>query len=240
MTVVFALTRRVEIAALAIYSCALMAGLTLTPCSWEMDEAEKFVFALQKADYLEPSLHSQSQGTCYAHACAQGIVHATRRTIRKYYPDSQDLAANIISRFGSDGGNVYDVLAEFCPTYSLFFAEVDDRSAIHAVQKGRWIVAAFDLTMLQWESFDEYFNSNPMGVLTKEILDSQQRYRSESDHPIRNTAGHAVVLTSADHHVLTFRNSWGQDWGFNGHFRVENSSVFESIIFFDIFSMRGC
>jgi hypothetical protein len=39
--------------------------------------------------------------------------------------------------------------------------------------------------------------------------------------------GHAVILTSCERRSLTFLNSWGNKWGKNGSFSVENRSVLD-------------
>eukprot|EP00961_Rhodomonas_salina_P256043 3460559-Rhodomonas_salina.1 len=147
--------------------------------------------------------------------------------IRKSYPDSEELASDIVSKFGKDGGNIFDVLSHYCPQYGLKFQVVEERSAIRAVWRGRWIVAAFSLSVSQWDRFSDYFDSFPMGVLTADILGSEEEHLLNS-----SVLGHAVVLTTVDHGMLTFRNSWGKDWGYNGHFRVEKASVFKNCLLY--------
>ena len=46
--------------------------------------------------------------------------------------------------------------------------------------------------------------------------------------------GHAVVLVRCEPSCLKFMNSWGQDWGDGGFFRIENSKVFPDMKFYDV------
>ena len=72
---------------------------------------------------------------------------------------------------------------------------------------------------MQKENFKEFFQINPKGILTKEILNKPR-------NSINNEKfSHSVVLTHISKNYLKFLNSWGTDWGDNGYFKVENANV---------------
>lgn len=55
--------------------------------------------------------------------------------------------------------------------------------------------------------------------------------------------GHAVVLTDCNPASLTFLNSWGEFWGKNGSFSVENHTVLQTdgipASFYDVFWLES-
>jgi C1A family cysteine protease len=46
---------------------------------------------------------------------------------------------------------------------------------------------------------------------------------------------HAVVLIGYDDQYLKFLNSYGEGWGDDGFFRLEDESLLEDIKFYDVF-----
>lgn len=48
-------------------------------------------------------------------------------------------------------------------------------------------------------------------------------------------SGHAVVLIRCSPECLVFLNSWGQDWGDGGFFRVKDATVLNNMRFFDVY-----
>jgi C1A family cysteine protease len=46
---------------------------------------------------------------------------------------------------------------------------------------------------------------------------------------------HAVVLIGYDDHYLKFLNSYGEGWGDEGFFRIEDETLLEDIKFYDVF-----
>ncbi len=47
--------------------------------------------------------------------------------------------------------------------------------------------------------------------------------------------GHAVVLIRCSPDYLLFMNSWGQEWGDGGFFKVKDASVLDRMIFYDVY-----
>ena len=68
-------------------------------------------------------------------------------------------------------------------------------------------------------SFDEFYEGNPKGILTKEEINITAR------PPDTSTTGHTVVLTSFDTECLRLLNSYGDDWADSGFFRVQKADV---------------
>ena len=47
--------------------------------------------------------------------------------------------------------------------------------------------------------------------------------------------GHAVVLVRCEPNCLKFMNSWGQNWGDEGFFYIQDADVFSKMKFYDIY-----
>ncbi len=168
--------------------------------------------------------------TCYANASAAVLHLAMQRILGREggYPDFDVLKDNMIETYGMHGSNTSKVLQEICPEYRLRSQEVCIKRAMEAVVKKRPIVASFHLTDGEWEAFSNFYHYNPTGILTQNEL----YVRPTRPGPPRT--GHAVVLTSFNSKCLTFMNSWGQEWGDNGFFRVQNAEVLQ-LEFFDVY-----
>ena len=161
----------------------------------------------------------QEGGTCYANAAATVLHLSMKRILGREggYPDFYKLRDEFINRFGSDGANTFIVLQKMCPRYRLHCRKVNLKGAMKAITSSRPVVATFRLTEDEWDSFEEFYKSNPKGILTKEDIDVTAR-----DTP---DVGHAVVLTSFDSECLRLLNSWGEKWADMGFFRVKNADV---------------
>ena len=95
--------------------------------------------------------------------------------------------------------------------------------------KGRPCLCNFYLNEKKWQNFFEFFENNPKGILTNQIINK----------PVNNIEDkpgyHAVVLVEIEENCLKFLNSWGKGFGDNGYFRIENENVLDYIKFMDIF-----
>ena len=99
-----------------------------------------------------------------------------------------------------------------------------------AVMEGRPCLAKFSLDKYQWHNFDEFYKSNPKGILTKQIIETVNDLKNTT-----NISGHAVVLISVEEHSLLFLNSWGKQFADNGYFRIENENVLCILSFMDVY-----
>ena len=95
--------------------------------------------------------------------------------------------------------------------------------------KTRPCIATFFLDATQWGNFSSFYEANPKGILTKEIVEAKKEY------PNSTPGGHAVVLTHISKNYLKFLNSWGTKFADNGYFKVKNANVLGNINFYDIF-----
>ena len=150
----------------------------------------------------------QDGGTCYANAAATVLHLAMSRILGRQggYPDFYKLRQDLIDCSDRKGttSTLY-VLQEICPKYYLRCKKVDLKGTMEAITSSRPVVARFRLTEYEWERFDDFFESNPEGILTKKEIDITARL------PNVLTDGHAVVLTSFNSECLRLLNSWGDE-----------------------------
>ena len=181
----------------------------------------------------------QNGGTCYAHATAAVFYLATRRILGRegeanipftipYYPDFTEMRDKLVDRFGRQGAIPREVLEYACPIYRLRYKFLggDVIKALCAITAKRPVLAIFFLTNDEWDMFSDFFRNNPQGVLTSADLPPRA--------PAATRSGHAVVLVSYNVDGLKFMNSWGDNWGDTGFFRVQDAKVLD-LEFFDIF-----
>ena len=145
------------------------------------------------------------------------------------YPDFEELKDEFINRFGKDGASTFSVLQEMCPKYRLRCKRVNLEGAMKAITSSRPVVATFRLTEHEWANFDELYERNPKGMLTKKEIDITARPSDTS------TTGHAVVLTSFDSKCLRLLNSYGEDWADSGFFRVQKAGDVLGFQFIDVY-----
>ena len=176
----------------------------------------------------------QEGETCYAEAAAT-VLHLSMTRIRGREggcPDFYTLRDEIVKEFdpgnSPDGVSTIRVLEKMCPKYRLRCKPVDHKGAMEAVTSSRPVVATFRLTEKEWDSFEDFYESNPKGILTKKEIDITARPSETPDF------GHAVVLTSFDSECLRLLNSYGEDWGDMGFFRVQEADVL-GLQFIDVY-----
>ena len=188
------------------------------------------IYITQNTESFEAK--EQEGGTCYANASAAVLHLAMQRILGREggYANFYTLRDEIIQAYGKDGADTNDVLQTICPKYRLQSQKVNTKKAMEAVVKKRPVVARFRLTNDEWDVFSKFYKNNPTSILTQDELDVRKR----PTNPPPDTSGHAVVLTSYNSKCLTFMNSWGQQWGDKGFFRVKNAEVLQ-LEFFDVY-----
>ena len=169
---------------------------------------------------------SQKGGTCYANAVAAGILLASARVLGRPKLDFFELRNKLINKYGKDGAATEMVLKEVLGEYRLHYKSVNEEEARKAIMKTRPCIARFGLDAKQWGNFTMFFEHNPKGILTKEILNQDNFYSWST--PGR----HAVVLTHISKDYLKFLNSWGTDFADNGYFRIKSADVIDPEFFY--------
>ena len=176
----------------------------------------------------------QEGETCSANAAAT-VLHLSMTRIRGREggcPDFCTLRDEIVKEFDPEkypkGVPTIRVLEKMCPKYRLWCKQVNHKEAMQAVASSRPVVATFRLTEEEWDSFEDFYERNPKGILTKKEIDITARRPKTPDF------GHAVVLTSFDSECLRLLNSWGEDWADMGFFRVQKADVL-GLNFIDVY-----
>lgn len=136
----------------------------------------------------------------------------------------------MIKEYGNDPDVTERILEKKCSEYRLRYSEVSIDDAKKAISEKRPVVAQFDLTDEEWDAFAKFYERNPFGILVQDEFDVSKRLSI----PPPVTSGHTVVLTSYNSKCLIFMNSWGQEWGDNGFFRVQNAQLLQ-LKFFDVY-----
>ncbi|XP_068738582.1 uncharacterized protein [Montipora capricornis] len=167
---------------------------------------------------FKPTEHDKD--TCYAHAAAAVMHLAMKRIIGRVggYPDLHELRKKLITKYGEEAAFPLQHLREVCPEYRLKCKSVNVVQAIQAISEKRPVVATFYLTEAQWDRFDQFYEENRKGILTKSYLNSKT---DSGNWP----GGHAVVLTSYDAQSLRLMNPCGEDFADGGFFRVQDADV---------------
>ncbi|KAL3461818.1 hypothetical protein BJX64DRAFT_299995 [Aspergillus heterothallicus] len=171
--------------------------------------------------------NQEGELTCYAHAIAAVAHMALCRIVRK---DGKlvDSIATIRGRIetafpaNENGGPTEKALQQACEWYNLKYRRVDERGARQAVFRRRPVLATFRLSHEGWKTFYTYFeNPSTMGKVLRKAIMNPHRFDFD------DAGGHAVVLYACNPHSLSFLNSWGNAWGNNGTFSIENASTLE-------------
>ena len=176
--------------------------------------------------------HQGKDNTCYAFACA-AVFHMAMKQIHGRdggHPEFEELKDKMISQFGINSAGIIKVLKKNCNDYRLRFrSKISIEDAKKAISEKRPVIAAFSITTKKMIALREFGEKNPTAILTRNDL----HVPNDPGYPV---VGHAVVLTSYNSECLTFMNSWGDEWGNSGFFRVENAEVLgDKLRFYDVY-----
>ena len=192
------------------------------------------IFHIQKDVVAHKAKEEQSRNSRHVNACATVLYLSMKRILSRKggYPSFEELRKKCIHLRGIDFDDPLQILQEICPAYRLRCREVDLKNALEAVSSSepRPVVASCWLTQQQWESFRKFFSddSNRKRILKKKDI------ALTAPHPKTSTIGRSVLLTSFDSESLRLLNSWGEDWGDMGFFRVQNADVL-GLKFIDVY-----
>ncbi|CAE7226055.1 ak1 [Symbiodinium natans] len=201
---------------------APIAHVGSTTFSFELVQVSSAVHDQQDfADILD---HAH-RGTCYAQAVATLVRHAERRIVGRNVEPHHVIADAIVKKHGTKGGCVEPVLNQVCPPRRLRWREVRADDAARCLQLGRAVLCGFHLSDKQWHSFSEFFRRFPSEVL------------GELPDPSKDVlSGHGCVLIGQDPSMWKAKNSWGDDFGDGGYFRISKKLLEQmQARFFDIF-----
>jgi len=155
------------------------------------------------------------------------IIETENRIIGRTPVSYDKLVKEIVDRYGTCGGNVSDVLLWQCKKRNLDWKNLYDISlVISALELRRVVVGTFWLTEQGWDNFGKFFAKhgypNDLVIRKCDIAKLTSFKKSfKKDEKI----GHAVVITGFGKdkkhgHYLTIKNSWGENFGDNGQFRI--------------------
>ncbi|KAH6847118.1 hypothetical protein B0I37DRAFT_430400 [Chaetomium sp. MPI-CAGE-AT-0009] len=194
----------------------------------------------------DPSNRGDSD-TCHAHAIAAVIHMALLRIVGREngYPSIEEIRKRIEDELPS-GRSTLEALRAATTWYPpLRFRRVDEDGARQAVLRWRPALTTFHLSKSGWGEFAEHFKERPDPP--KHPLPALSRAQMAA-HRYKPSGGrHAAVLTSCNPHSLTFLNSWGDRWGNNGSFSVEDHTVLElsgtsgtyPVNFYDVYWLKN-
>ena len=176
----------------------------------------------------------QILGTCYAYALATAIhlslISREGAEAQLKYP-FEKIKNDLVARYGYHGAKPQNLLENELKEYKLKYQEVKESEAREAIKNKFLCFTIFYDKKIISRKYQQFFRKNPKEILTKEKLDEIKVTKANDDN---EGFGHAVVLIGASG-PLKFLNSYGEDWGDGGFFRIENSNVFATMKFFVIY-----
>lgn len=190
---------------------------------------------------------NQKIGNCYLHA-TRNIIRMTRaRIYPPNIPDPQTLEQEIVHEFPYEydkngevkGRNTFEVLKRMVPKYKLHVNQVLGKTTKEIEKmvkiillRRRPVVLSFRLTEKQWDNFCNFFDR--YSPRKREIITEEEMNKNV---PVddKDGGGHAVVITKYSKECFTVLNSWGDQWGDNGFFKIKDLSVFSQFRCFDVF-----
>ena len=172
--------------------------------------------------------------TCYAYASATAIhlslISREGEEAQLRHP-FEVIKNDLISKYGYHGANTEDLLKVELKRYKLKYKEVNESEARMAIKNKYLCVTSFRDKNIISRKYKKFFRDHPKGILTKEELNKIEVGKTTDDN---KNFGHAVVLVGASG-PLKFLNSWGENWGDSGFFKIDNSKIFKTMKFYKIY-----
>ena len=128
----------------------------------------------------------------------------------------------MLNIFGRTGQNPEIVLSRILPKYKLHYSLIQEKEIPDIIRKSQVCISSFYLDGKQWFNFSQFFQ-NPKtktnAITAKDLL------KPNPPGIVSESGGHSVVLVDFHDDVYTFLNSWGQNWGDKGYFRVQKGAI---------------
>ena len=175
-------------------------------------------------------------GWCWAYSISSVIYLSISRIYGRKLEKFENILSYILKSENAKktdkkhGRNTFEVALKVLNKYKLKGKEVNSKEARIAIMEGRPCLARFELNEYEWENFENFFEKNPKGILSKNDLEPHNEFKNDD-----NNYGHAVVLITIEENSLLFLNTWGQNFGDNGYFRIDDENVLHELKFMDIF-----
>ena len=179
----------------------------------------------------------QEDGRCWAYSLSAVIYLASCRVFGRKIEKFDNILKKIKEKEKVNnnserkkGRNTFKIAKKYLEDFKLRGEEINATEARKAVMKGRPCLCRFYLDGNQWHNFFKFFEKNPKGILTEDIINEKSKEKIDE-----TGGGHAVVLIEIEENCLKFLNSWGKDWADKGYFRIKNEKVLKKLKFMDIF-----
>ena len=127
------------------------------------------------------------------------------------------------------------ILDQILPNYYLRYSayyKIQEENVKKALMIGRPLVYTYKFTAMQNANFQQFFRENKTGILTKEILNRNIPYNSYKRF---KEGGHAVILIEYNEDGFVLLNSWGEDFGDKGKFRIKILDVLGNPFIIDVY-----
>lgn len=171
---------------------------------------------------------------CWSHAIATAIYLSHSRVVGRQVIPFNTIVQSLLNEFGHNGQNIEYVMNKVLPRYKLHFNRASPSELKNIILKSRICIARFSLNGIQWFNFSKFFNDplNKNKAISAYDINRKPK-ASEIKGVDLEDGGHAVVLIDVNDEEYTFMNSWGEQWGDHGLFRIKKDAI--NITFYDIF-----
>eukprot|EP01084_Bolivina_argentea_P304010 524975_1 len=197
------------------------------------------------------AVHLQKGGTCWANATAQAIISTQKRIIGRTVCAHKDLVCELTGKYGCKGQNTYSIIKKECKNRYLECNKVDLNGAIKAVKKKRLVVGSFRLSERDWQIFSiyvkEYAKYGNKAILKRDVFNNPHKYltdKSYKKYSCKDGGGHAIAIIEYEDGIYDdkktdtywkIKNSWGEKWGDNGYFYMDENALPNGVVYIDVF-----